>query len=187
MESNLTKIIRPFLVATICCSLDAAEAGETLVGDADKFYVFITSDPQFPYISTGDPRLADYGNDARKLSKALIKEQYDTISYIARDLKRGDPSTPIRGIIINGDLTNYGHGWQLDTMKGYWNNSLPGTHFFMGLGNHDYENNINDCDGNHWRQPHVRFHEGPSNEPWNDHRIIRRPFNLDFSQLLVES
>uniref|UniRef100_A0A8R1DV50 Metallophos domain-containing protein n=2 Tax=Caenorhabditis japonica TaxID=281687 RepID=A0A8R1DV50_CAEJA len=47
-------------------------------------------------------------------------------------------------LIINGDLTDFGHHHQLQEFRQFWYNnfSIP---FLLGLGNHDYENNINDC------------------------------------------
>ncbi|CAI2357145.1 unnamed protein product [Caenorhabditis sp. 36 PRJEB53466] len=47
-------------------------------------------------------------------------------------------------LIINGDLTDFGHLHQLNEFRQYWYNnfSIP---FLLGLGNHDYQNNINDC------------------------------------------
>ncbi len=48
-----------------------------------------------------------------------------------------------KGIIINGDLTAFGHGKQLNQFENYYYNS--GLRIFPGLGNHDYQNNVNDC------------------------------------------
>ncbi|MDE0421151.1 MAG: fibronectin type III domain-containing protein [Gammaproteobacteria bacterium] len=132
----------------VCYGAVSVEAGRELLGDADRFYVIVTSDPQYPYIESGDTRLPNYGNDAETLSSALVKSQYKAISQLKKVLKQESPAVPLRGIIINGDLTNFGHDGQLGHMKELWEKHLSDTHIFMGLGNHDYENNVNDCHGN---------------------------------------
>ncbi|CAD6185603.1 unnamed protein product [Caenorhabditis auriculariae] len=47
-------------------------------------------------------------------------------------------------LVINGDLTNFGHSHQLDEFKKGWLSEFP-VHVLLGLGNHDIQNNINDC------------------------------------------
>ncbi|EGT30157.1 hypothetical protein CAEBREN_08482 [Caenorhabditis brenneri] len=47
-------------------------------------------------------------------------------------------------LIINGDLTDFGHLHQLHEFRQVWYNNFP-IPFILGLGNHDYQNNIDDC------------------------------------------
>lgn len=47
-------------------------------------------------------------------------------------------------LVINGDLTDFGHLHQLHEFRQVWYNNFP-IPFILGLGNHDYQNNINDC------------------------------------------
>ncbi|NBC44435.1 hypothetical protein [Corallococcus exiguus] len=57
----------------------------------------------------------------------------------------GAPIQKPRGVIINGDLTAYWFDWQVDLFERYY--TLPGTlrwPLFIGLGNHDYANNLGD-------------------------------------------
>uniref|UniRef100_A0AC35FPV6 Calcineurin-like phosphoesterase domain-containing protein n=1 Tax=Panagrolaimus sp. PS1159 TaxID=55785 RepID=A0AC35FPV6_9BILA len=61
------------------------------------------------------------------------------------DLNRRLINKP-KALIINGDLTNYGHARELTKFKEEWM-SLP-LYILAGLGNHDYENNVNDCIAN---------------------------------------
>uniref|UniRef100_A0AC34GR10 Calcineurin-like phosphoesterase domain-containing protein n=1 Tax=Panagrolaimus sp. ES5 TaxID=591445 RepID=A0AC34GR10_9BILA len=61
------------------------------------------------------------------------------------DLNRRLINKP-KALIINGDLTNYGHAKELTKFKEEWM-SLP-LYILAGLGNHDYENNVNDCVAN---------------------------------------
>jgi cytolysin (calcineurin-like family phosphatase) len=48
------------------------------------------------------------------------------------------------GVIIVGDLTEFGHGGQLDDYKKLYDF----TPYFPALGNHDYDNNVDDCTNN---------------------------------------
>ncbi|CAB3399358.1 unnamed protein product [Caenorhabditis bovis] len=50
----------------------------------------------------------------------------------------------VKGLIINGDLTNFGHTHQLEEFKKGWIDYFP-VPVYVGLGNHDYQNNVNDC------------------------------------------
>lgn len=54
-----------------------------------------------------------------------------------------------KGLIINGDLTDYGHRDELDEYKAHWRPQLQGIRVYPGLGNHDYANNVDDCTLNH--------------------------------------
>ncbi|GMT06951.1 hypothetical protein PENTCL1PPCAC_29125, partial [Pristionchus entomophagus] len=48
------------------------------------------------------------------------------------------------GLVIDGDLTDYGHNPQLEEFKAGWMKNFP-IPIYPGLGNHDYQNNVNDC------------------------------------------
>ncbi|KAE9549221.1 hypothetical protein FO519_007561 [Halicephalobus sp. NKZ332] len=61
------------------------------------------------------------------------------------DLNRRLENKP-KALVINGDLTNFGHTRELNKFKEEWM-SLP-LKLLIGLGNHDYENNIDDCVAN---------------------------------------
>ncbi|CAD5218168.1 unnamed protein product [Bursaphelenchus okinawaensis] len=50
------------------------------------------------------------------------------------------------GLILNGDLTNFGHSHQLNLFKTEWL-TMPFP-IYAGLGNHDYQNNVDDCVAN---------------------------------------
>ncbi|MGH0590399.1 RICIN domain-containing protein [Bacillus mycoides] len=99
--------------------------------------VVITSDPQYPWT----PRMDNNDNgesedETKRISENLIREQYDSInSYIT-----GNGACPV---LINGDITAFGHSWQRKKMKELLNQLIVRT--FYGLGNHDIENNFNDC------------------------------------------
>lgn len=102
--------------------------GESSVGPApaqtENFA--ITSDPQFLCTE-------NCGVDA-ETSRRNIDEQYRGFNREADKLA---------GIIINGDLTEFGHLGEWKTMEDYLSTlKVP---YYFGLGNHDYQNNLNDC------------------------------------------
>ena len=54
-------------------------------------------------------------------------------------------------LIINGDITNYGHGNERKAFRQEiqrFRDSQPGPLMLPGLGNHDYQGNVNDCANN---------------------------------------
>ncbi|KAL7075693.1 hypothetical protein ACQ4LE_005426 [Meloidogyne hapla] len=59
-------------------------------------------------------------------------------------------------LIINGDLTNFGHSYQLELFKIEWLQTIP-IPLLIGLGNHDYENNVDDCIGNNCADRMLRW------------------------------
>ncbi|WP_312935176.1 metallophosphoesterase family protein [Pseudomonas sp.] len=106
-----------------------------------RAFVF-ASDPQYPWTPASDDGL-EQSNAARDLqSQALIKEQYSSIAEYRQH--RGGVGIPV---MINGDMTAFGHGWQREfvhpTLK-----TLLNDNYYFGLGNHDYQNNIDDTFNN---------------------------------------
>jgi len=58
----------------------------------------------------------------------------------------------LAGVFINGDLTAFGHFWQVDLYRRLWETHSDGSPtnnlklpIWPGLGNHDYANNVGDC------------------------------------------
>lgn len=47
-----------------------------------------------------------------------------------------------RGVIINGDLTEFGQDWELAKYKQLYDSKLLPATVYPGLGNHDYHNNV---------------------------------------------
>ncbi|QOS99843.1 metallophosphoesterase [Brevibacterium sp. JNUCC-42] len=100
----------------------------------------ITSDPQYPWTpcsdSSSSPTCPENEDTKRRRSEELIREQYQNINSYT-------DSVPNSSVIINGDITAYGHN---DIANPEWNkmNQLlkelkrP---YYYGLGNHDIETN----------------------------------------------
>ncbi len=103
----------------------------------DDFYMLIQSDPQYPWTckSTSDGdcsnvTTADYNNQL----------QVDASNQLLQDLGIDH----VAGTIINGDLTAFGHDWQLEAFHDFYVNKMN-LNMYLGLGNHDYFNNLGDC------------------------------------------
>lgn len=70
----------------------------------------------------------------------MIDSQYADIADFRRNFG-GAQRVPV---MINGDLTAFGHGWQRSALMPILDARLEGLYDY-GLGNHDYENNVDDC------------------------------------------
>lgn len=123
----------------------------------------ITSDPQYPWTDCTDCKRSDGGictsclnpfacksgvspcsdpncleSDSTKKNRSmnLIKEQYNNINSYTDTVTNAS-------VIINGDMTAYGHAWQWSEIKRLL--GILKRRYYYGLGNHDIENNKNDC------------------------------------------
>ncbi|POA33436.1 MULTISPECIES: metallophosphoesterase [unclassified Pseudomonas] len=105
--------------------------------ETPRHMVFV-SDSQYPWTDLTDDNLPDPNKEAR--SKELIELQYSDISSF-RKLNGGASRIPV---MINGDITAFGHGGERSYMKSVFENKLEGLYDY-GLGNHDYANNVDDC------------------------------------------
>jgi len=90
----------------------------------------VTSDPQYPWIDQcpGCNELVE--------GERLVDEQYRSINSYAA-------GTKVDAMFINGDLTAFGHPWQVAVMDSKVR-SLN-VKVFPGLGNHDIQNNAGVC------------------------------------------
>jgi cytolysin (calcineurin-like family phosphatase) len=103
--------------------------------------LIFTSDPQFPWTESSDNGGEESASDRDKRSRWLIETQYSDVASYRKFFNREWRPIPV---MINGDLTAFGHSGQRSTTKEILDKHLGGDYDF-GLGNHDYENNINDC------------------------------------------
>lgn len=100
----------------------------------------VTSDPQYPWTDKTDAQLYEDDSVAKKRSEALIIEQYNNINnYASRSNKN-------LVVLVNGDLTAFGHGYQRSKMSQLLNILKPPVRW--GLGNHDIQNNYHDSANN---------------------------------------
>ena len=122
-----------------------------------KFKFIMAGDPQYPWTLNDDkahnmgssgnwhgmnPTAESYGDDADKLAEMQVKSINALIN------QESASGSPIKGVMFNGDLVNY-NSWtgassttDLARFKeNYEGIAIP---IYCGLGNHDYEMNVDD-------------------------------------------
>jgi cytolysin (calcineurin-like family phosphatase) len=112
----------------------------------EKFTVFISSDPQYPWYDEVLPTGLKTQDEIKENSNRQITQRYESMNLLALQAKDSGSEYQVKGVLINGDLTAFGHDWQYDKYKeqvGILN--IP---YFPGLGNHDYANNVDDTYNN---------------------------------------
>ncbi|EUB72606.1 metallophosphoesterase [Pseudomonas sp. GM41(2012)] len=114
-----------------------AHSAPTTVSPVDMVF---TSDPQYPWTEKTDAGETQTDSERDSRSKWLIETQYNDIANFRQNFG-GVARVPV---MINGDITAFGHGWQRSVVKPILDNKLLGQYDY-GLGNHDYENNVDDC------------------------------------------
>jgi predicted phosphohydrolase len=97
----------------------------------------VTSDPQYPWTDKTDAGISESESVKRARSEELIRSQYNDINDYNNSLE--SEST----VMINGDITAYGHDYQWVKMFDHLMPLLNRPYYF-GLGNHDIENNQGD-------------------------------------------
>lgn len=105
--------------------------------DSPRHMIF-ASDSQYPWSDLTDENITDPNKETR--SRELIELQYSDIASF-RKLNGGASRIPV---MINGDITAFGHGGERSYIRSVFENKLEGLYDY-GLGNHDYANNVDDC------------------------------------------
>ena len=111
----------------------------------------ITADPQYDWGCSSGHATSDYCNDPNNRSKSVEQQaietnslQVETIQNLQTNINAFNGN--FKGVIINGDLTDFGsQNNHLNVFKSHYENK--GFNLWPGLGNHDYENNVDDCGG----------------------------------------
>lgn len=106
-------------------------------------HMVFASDPQYPWTDKTDSREPETDAEFKVRAKWLVETQFASIADF-RHQSGGQANVPL---MINGDMTAFGHGWQ----RSYINSTLEKffkKDFLYGLGNHDYANNVDDCFSN---------------------------------------
>lgn len=112
-----------------------------VLADTSPLHMIFTSDPQYPWTESSDSGAQESSSDKEKRSKWLIETQYSDVASFRKNFSTDPAHVPV---MINGDMTAFGHGWQRSTVKSLLESTL-GDNYDYGLGNHDYENNVDDC------------------------------------------
>ncbi|SDI17920.1 metallophosphoesterase family protein [Pseudomonas abietaniphila] len=114
----------------------------SMTAHATPSVLIFASDPQYPWTPYSDNQQDIPDKTNQQLSRELIEAQYTSIA----DLRKAHPDQHVP-VMINGDMTAYGHGWQRDYLYRTLDAHLGGDYYF-GLGNHDYQNNVGNCANN---------------------------------------
>lgn len=99
-----------------------------------------SSDPQYPWTEKSDSGEEESKSQLHQRSRFLIDAQYSDIADF-RAAHGGARAVPV---MINGDMTAYGHSSERNVVFGLLDEKLEGLYDY-GLGNHDYVNNVDDC------------------------------------------
>jgi 3',5'-cyclic AMP phosphodiesterase CpdA len=111
-----------------------------------KFSMIVSSDPQYPWYDNVLPPGLTSEEQIKLNAQRQISQQYQSMNILAEQRKNSGSEFLIQGVLINGDLTAFGHDWQYDmymNLLGFL--KLP---YYPMLGNHDYANNVNDSENN---------------------------------------
>lgn len=116
----------------------------------DDYFMVFASDPQFSWNHCSDPDSVDLcaqersvfagysDEDLGRLYNARLTNAINTVKNYLGDYRFG-------GTVVNGDLTEFGdQGPDLGDYISYYEHGLN-MNVYLGLGNHDYQNNVNDC------------------------------------------
>jgi len=133
----LDKNIGALMSALLCVVALNAHAAQS---DTPTYMVF-ASDPQYPWTESSDDGREESSSDRDKRSKWLIETQYSDIASFRKNFSTDPAHIPV---MINGDMTAFGHGGERSTTRSILDKQLGGIYDY-GLGNHDYENNVDDC------------------------------------------
>ncbi|WP_454863097.1 metallophosphoesterase family protein [Pseudomonas hormoni] len=106
---------------------------------APRHMVF-ASDPQYPWTDKTDRGETESATALEQRAKWLVETQYDSIAEFRRH-EGGSTAVPV---MINGDMTAFGHAGERSYVQQTLDTKLQGAYDY-GLGNHDYQNNVNDC------------------------------------------
>lgn len=171
-----------FFIAIICVSPGLAYSKNITSSSNDApFSVIMSADTQYARIidpnnpgSTKPYQENSCGTGStptdKECQKASAKDIGDYFNSMA-SLKKESEGRDIAGVFINGDLTEFGHDSELDGFTSLlrdgvsamsaatsaYSSTEPPVGFFMGLGNHDYANNVNDCYANNCAVNMVSF------------------------------
>ena len=102
------------------------------------YYLIVVSDPQYPWTEKTDAKIPETDDEKVARADILNRDHAQSIRTLINSL---GPNS-VTGILMNGDMTAYGHSNELDKYKSFYEGLGP--RIYVGLGNHDYANNVDD-------------------------------------------
>jgi cytolysin (calcineurin-like family phosphatase) len=130
------KDVKKFLAGLCLLSL----APFAWASEGAPHHMVFASDPQYPWTEKSDSGEDESSAEFEKRAKWLVETQFASIAQFRNEMG-GQATVPL---MINGDMTAFGHGWQRSFVGSMLKKHF-GDDFLYGLGNHDYQNNVNDC------------------------------------------
>lgn len=128
-------------VCALVCALFWLTSYSSAQAEMNPRYMVFTSDPQYPWTESSDNGSDESTSEKEKRSRWLIETQYSDIASFRKNFSIDPAHIPV---MINGDMTAFGHGGERSTVRSIIDQQLAGLYDY-GLGNHDYENNVDDC------------------------------------------
>lgn len=125
--------------------------------DASSFTVAVLSDTQLPWDETSPQATSGRGNATTVLnnSRAFNLALVQSVNALQNSLQGS--AAPLEFTVINGDLTAYFHPEQVSEFRAFYDKAFPWAYpnvlqspVFLGLGNHDYQNNLGSCQSFSW-------------------------------------
>jgi len=118
------------------------------------FTVIMASDVQLPWGSCTDDKNSDKGKKCAKEDNHNMVRGMHTVESMSWPSGNKEQVRKPIGVFLAGDITSYGHPWQLNMYRRIWEtrdkedqNMNIKMGVWPGLGNHDYFNNLNICRG----------------------------------------
>lgn len=134
MKNKTHYFLKPFMLSVLWLTLFSVSQLQAQTGKpVSGFHMIIASDTQYPWYK----EIVSEPNDVGKAKRISDQDNGDFVKTM-NDLT--NQLGNVKGVIFNGDLTNYGHGWQLDRFKEIYKGLKAPMH--VALGNHDYANNV---------------------------------------------
>ncbi|MFJ2712660.1 metallophosphoesterase family protein [Pseudomonas sp. NPDC087346] len=130
------KDVKKFLAGLCLLSL----VSSAWASEGTPHHMVFASDPQYPWTEKSDSGEDESSAEFEKRAKWLVETQFASIARFRNEMG-GQAAVPL---MINGDMTAFGHGWQRSFVGSMLKKHF-GDDFLYGLGNHDYQNNVNDC------------------------------------------
>ena len=107
-----------------------------------SFGMVFCSDPQYPWYDEMLPEGLTTEDQIKENSARQIREQYESVNRLAQERRDSGSPFQVEGVVINGDLTAFGHDWQYEKYTELL--KVLAVRYYPGLGNHDYSNNVDD-------------------------------------------
>jgi hypothetical protein len=76
------------------------------------FSMLISSDPQYPWYDEVLPPGLTTPDEINANSNRQITQRYASMNQLAEQRKDSGDPFQVQGVLINGDLTAFGHDWQ---------------------------------------------------------------------------